>query len=73
MLITGESINIKILSSHSDSDSFSVQDDDSQNWADCIDAQLKSLLNKDPYIENFITITKNNEESSIYKLIETVY
>lgn len=60
--VTGELINIKIPSSHSDSDSYLVQDDDSQNW-NCIDAQLKSLLIKDLYIGTFIRITKKNEES----------
>lgn len=67
--VTGELKNIKILSSHSDSDIYSVQDDDSQNW-NCIDAQLKSLLIKDLYIETFIRITKNNKESTC-KHIET--
>lgn len=55
-IVTGELKNIKILSSHSDSDSYSVQDDDSRNW-NCIDAQLKSLLIKDLYIELLIKDT----------------
>lgn len=43
-VLAGKSMNFDIMSSHSGSDSVkNVQDDDNQNWADCIDTQLHSL------------------------------
>lgn len=61
-VLAGKSMNFDIMSSHSGSDSVkNVQDDDNQNWADCIDTQLQSLPIK-LYIETLVTTTRNNDK-----------